>query len=615
MAKISKSKKALLWLSIPMILLPLAFASTGKATATGNNIIVHRAFYENPYYTVQMITQLTDLYICHINQGWKAQSIHNLRPSLKTLLYRDIRAVKENLTEVQAFLNNGWILKNATGTLIKSTDYGYYIVDVGNPAYQTWLANWVKNSINQYGFDGIYLDDMLPSTEIMWNTAPRPAINPRTGNPYTALEFEQAVINIVNTIKNAIGNKLVLGNMVYFGQRFFDPLYNQYYKALFSDSKIDGVQSEAWIMALNPVAWYSEAKWLGSINYLIWLENNFLNKGGKMFLPLAQNAAPVAYSTAALPSGATREQYVNYAFSSLLLGISTNSTYLNFGYATDNYTQSLFNIDIGSPMGSYYIVNGTHLYARDYSKVKIVVNPTNTTYTINLAGYQNLNGTPLASPLVMQPYSGGIFPIDVSSGGTILQSGFESGDFRDWDGTYTTPESVATVATNPVYSGTFGAKFTSINGSSFARAFSYKSLSGITEVNVSMRVNIDSGLLLGSGDALWLIQFRDSTGFALASYGIKGYQTSTKWASMVNSTNSYATSGPALDTWYWIEAYYSKSSSGTTVLLNINHQQVAVLILGSSNANNAASVRIGICYNAPGYASNIYVDDVTITSG
>jgi len=378
-----------------------------KGTINYPSVFVYRMLFDDSRFSVSELASKADMIMNHFDLAYRVPRMHSIKPNLICLLYRNIRAVYPTAQEYQMFNNNSWILKDASGSLIRSTVYGYYIVDVGNPNYQTWLANWVKSYIDLYGYDGVSLDNCLPNTEIMWATAPGPAINPRTGQAYTALEFEQAVINVVNTIKNTIGNKLVVGNTVYYGQRFFASYANPYYVALLTQSKIDGIESEAWIMSLDTIAWYSESKWLASIDFAVWLENNFLNKSGKMFLPIAQNAAPYEQSGTALPTGTTREQYVNYAFSSLLLAAKSSSSYLNFGYAIDNYTQSLFKIDVGYPTGNYYMINGTHVYARDYSKVKVLVNPTNTSYTVSLdTNYTDASGTPVSSPFTLEPHIG-----------------------------------------------------------------------------------------------------------------------------------------------------------------------------------------------------------------
>ena len=46
--------------------------------------------------------------------------------------------------------------------------------------------------------------------------------------------------------------------------------------------------------------------------------------------------------------------------------------------------QNLFKTDLGVPKGNYYVIEGTHVYERDFSKVKVLVNPTNDNYTVYL---------------------------------------------------------------------------------------------------------------------------------------------------------------------------------------------------------------------------------------
>jgi hypothetical protein len=410
------SRMILLLIAFTVLLAPSTMADVSSTfdtlkfngTISYSSVFVNRILFDDFQFSVSDLASRADMIMNHFELAYRVPRIHSIKPDLICLLYRNIRAVyTRTVEEYQMFNNNSWILKDAGGTPITSTVYGYYIVDVGNPAYQAWLANWFKSYINQYGYDGAFLDNCLPSTEIMWSTTPTPAINPRTGKAWTALEFEQAVISIVNTIKNTIGNKLVVGNGVYYGEKFFGSS-NQYYRDLLTQSQIDGIESEAWIMSLDPIGWYSESKWKASIDFAVWLENNFLNKSGtKSFLPVAQNIVPYERPGVALPNDTTSEQYVDYVFSSLLLAVSSNKTYLNFGYAVDNHTQSVFDINVGEPLGSYYMISGSHVYTRDYSKAKVLVNPTDTTYAVNLNGnYKNLDGSPATSPLTVSPHAG-----------------------------------------------------------------------------------------------------------------------------------------------------------------------------------------------------------------
>lgn len=393
------------------ILPGLATTSSNVKNLRSNGTIVYslsvkRILFDDSQFSVDVCVSNADMIMNHFELAYRVPRMHSINPNLIALLYRNIRAVYDRAVEYGLFRNNSWILKDINGVQISSNVYHYWIVDVGNPNYQEWLANWVKNYINQYGYDGVFLDNCLPSIEIMWSTSPGPAINPRTGKAYTALEFEQAVIDVVNTIKNAIGNKLVIGNGVYEGQRFFGT-NNPYYLDLLTKSAIDGIESEAWIMSLDTIEWYSESKWKASIDFAVWLENNFLNKPGKkMFLPVAQNSAPYERPGEALPNGTTKEQYVNYVFSSILLATRSSNNFLNFGYDLDSYTQNLFKKDVGAPVGSYYMINGTHVYSRDYTKVKVLVNPTNTTYRVDLnRNYTDSTGA-MVSSLTLNPHVG-----------------------------------------------------------------------------------------------------------------------------------------------------------------------------------------------------------------
>jgi hypothetical protein len=348
------------------------------------------------------------MYMGHFQYGWRVPEIHNLNPSVVCLLYRNIRAVYQSSAEYQVFLNSDWILRDANGILVYDTGYPTdWIVDPGNPDYQTWLANWLQSYVNQYGYDGVFLDNCLPSSEYMYDASSNSPINPRTGQVFTQQQFEQAIIQLVNKVKATIGNKLVIGNGIFDGERFFDTSRNQYYVDLLTQSQIDGIESEDWLMDMAAAQWYSEAQWLESINFLTWLENDFLNQSGKVFLPVCQNAMSYDTSKPYLPTGCTQDQYALFCFASLMLGMKTSTSYVNFGYFDDNYTESFFNISLGSSTGAYYVVNGTHVYTRDFSNAKVLVNPTASPYILTLASsYQTPDGQQVSSPLTIKPYTG-----------------------------------------------------------------------------------------------------------------------------------------------------------------------------------------------------------------
>lgn len=416
--KTKESKSPLLLIALLIICLiissPISNAFRQNADIASRGTINYPSvgagimIFENWKYSPSLYAEKADMYMCHVEKAAKIRQIHQVRPDFICLIYRNMRAVKEYETsEYQMFLSNDWILKDAYGTRIKSTVFNYWIVDIGNPGYQTWVANWIKNNLDLYEADGVFLDNCLPSTEIMWSTDPGPPINPRTGKAYTDEEFEQATILVVNKTKDAIGSRLVIGNGIFRGEMFFSSSRNPHYVDLLTKSRIDGIESEGWLMSGDSPQWYSVDRWLYSIEFVRWLEDNFLTKG-KVFLPVCQNIAPYSEAPAVLPTGCTSEQYALYCFASLLLAIDKNNThYINFGYYIDDFAANLSRTELGQSLNAYYTVNGTQVYARDFSKVKVLVNPTNTQYQISLAGtYETFQGQPITSPIILQPHTG-----------------------------------------------------------------------------------------------------------------------------------------------------------------------------------------------------------------
>jgi len=80
---------------------------------------------------------------------------------------------------------------------------------------------------------------------------------------------------------------------------------------------------------------------------------------------------------------------------------------MNFGFYTSTYLDSLFDNDLGSPMDPHYMIEGTHVYARDFSEIKVLVNPTNMPYSITLDGnYMTFDGLATVSTFNIGPHSG-----------------------------------------------------------------------------------------------------------------------------------------------------------------------------------------------------------------
>jgi subtilisin-like proprotein convertase family protein len=371
-----------------------------------------RAFSDYWSFSPLLYSEKTDLYICHCEVAvtGKVEEIHQIRPDVVCLLYRNMRAIKEESPEFQMALDGNWILKDSKGQLIRETVYGGVTVDKGNLDYQDWVADWIKSYLDQYGFDGVYTDRNLYNTVwfAFWGTTwtsgeTGPPINPRTGQVYTDAEYTADQIALTNKVKDRIYPRLLVCNGIIQGQRFFqyglaDTLLN---------TKLDGVVSEYLFSNDEYAQWYSESKWKASLDYIAWLEKNFLFRN-KIFLPGMSHAN----SPSTLPADCTQEQYMTYAFASLFLAAKNFSQYYPYlgdgsQYGMQDYPQNLFKLDLGKPVNDYYVVTGTHVYARDFSKTKILVNPTTQSYSISLNGsYMTLDGASVKSPLTLNPHTG-----------------------------------------------------------------------------------------------------------------------------------------------------------------------------------------------------------------
>lgn len=353
--------------------------------------------------SVGAIAELYD--VC---QAWKwasdkIQQVHRIRHDFVALLYRNMRAINRHNEEWQMALNSNWILKDSDGQPVYVTAFpNLYFVDIGNQEYQKWIAEWTRENIDYYGFDGVFADVSFYATAVtQFHFASTTPINPRTGESWKDEEVRQAFIGMHKEIKEAIGSKLLVCNGIYHGHRFWRQ--EDQYMELLSNSPLDGIMSEGlWYQYQG--AWMTEERWLESLDFLVFIQDKFLEaKSERIFVPICKLTQ--------LPSDCTRQQMITYAFASTLLGISTSQNCL--GLVADagffsQFIKPLFDVNLGFPVNDYYPIKGSHVYARDFSNVKVLVNPSSSSYVIDLQGeFATLSGTTLTH-IEMEDHTGAI---------------------------------------------------------------------------------------------------------------------------------------------------------------------------------------------------------------
>jgi len=344
----------------------------------------------------ETIAKLFDMCQARPSAADKIQQVHEKRQDFVALLYRSIRVIYNYSDEWQMALDNNWILKDENGQLVYHKVYPTnYFADIGNLQYQKWVANWIKEKIDQYEFNGVFADvSLFPRVSMHFWNASALAINPRTGEFWKDEEVAQALMEVHKEIKSAIGSKLLVANGINQGMHFWNN-YNQYMKFLSSDSPLDGVMSEG-IWYQYDGAWMSEEEWLESLDLLVFIQDNFLkDKPERIFIPLLKLESTLR-NPYALPINSSKEQMVKYAFASTLLGVKNNQNYMGFFAdmnSTTQFIQPLYNIDLGAPLNDYYRITNTSVYTRDFSKGKVLVNPTSDSYIIDLHGiFKTMNG-------------------------------------------------------------------------------------------------------------------------------------------------------------------------------------------------------------------------------
>jgi alpha-glucosidase (family GH31 glycosyl hydrolase) len=242
-----------IFLSITLVGVPSARASTNP------NALVRSQMYESypTKFSAATYAQKVDMYEAHYGDAAKVQQIHALNPAAICLLYRSVREVYQSSDEFSMFKAKGWLLKDMNGNLIYSTDFPTnWLVDPGNLDYQQWLANWLKGYVDQYGFNGVFLDCSLYASigEYCWSASSGPAMNPRTGQAFTDDQYKAAAIALINKVKNTIGSKIVICNGIYDGTRFFNGYHGDYTTVLLG-SALDGVVSEGLFSQESSAAW------------------------------------------------------------------------------------------------------------------------------------------------------------------------------------------------------------------------------------------------------------------------------------------------------------------------------------------------------------------------
>jgi hypothetical protein len=340
------------------------------------------------------VASLCDLYMCW---WWDANVARDMDPIIPVLEYRNVNAISDRKEEFQVAVENGWVLVDENGEYVYEQGWPQNkIMDTGSQTYRDYIADWMTESMAN-GFDGVWADnsgEIYPQTD--WRLSAMP-INPRTGQIYTDEDWLDDHIAFINYLKASLPDQLICSNgMLYNGRSFYrdQGLYEIFLEeAEFDVLFIEGIFNDGNAMP------YSEDDWRKSVDLVIWLQDNFLND--------AEHSVVLrSLATSSVPT--SKNGFSGFIFASSLMGISNSDQ--NFicakGNMESSYTQALFDIDLGLPIEEYHIIEGTHVYEREFTKVRVLVNPTSTSYNVDLGdSYLTMDGDSVTS-IEMPRYSG-----------------------------------------------------------------------------------------------------------------------------------------------------------------------------------------------------------------
>jgi hypothetical protein len=343
----------------------------------------------------------------------KMGQVLSQHPDYKFLVYRNAISVSKDWVDQWNYAKSqGWLLKDINGNYVTegpwSTLYG---VDVLNSAYQRWLGSTVSSWLSQHpSFAGVFVDNVMKYNAAIYDYCfnNRP-VNPRTGTYFTDSEIRDGMAGVLNAIIDAVGtSKLVIANGINRGAAWwYNPGADGYRYILSKVPRLSGISSEGTFRAYGD-QWYSESDWKMSVDFVAWVQDNFLSVSPERCFSAGCQAQT-------LPSGATIEQVMEYGFASMLLAVKYSSPMNTIDFMIDyskstalvSLAQKLRSVDLAAPLGAYYKIDSTSVYARDFVRGKVLVNPMNLAYTVSLAGvFTTINGVALSGSVTIRPHTG-----------------------------------------------------------------------------------------------------------------------------------------------------------------------------------------------------------------
>ncbi len=427
------------------------------------------AYFHMQQSDVEFIASHFDLTVTGFWSGFAESvgKISALNPNITSVGYKsaiDMPTYADDWDDANTMHEDAFI-KDAYGRRLMHDEYNTYLMDVGNAGWREHCSSYIKGKLDSYPqFDGVFVDNAFSSFSgwllTTWhvNISNEPSVVKADGTvtmqnkiitwPY----YQDPTIVSINpdgsgvnyyTGGNYSGNNLTLGTPLAPGTQVYVSYGAKTNESVPSEEKIttfhndmkgmlaaiktkignkkliinsddrgdfldhaDGVMDEEFIHA----SWVKESNFPDIITWKKDIDDMVsVVSGGKLFL------AQSGVSNETNPSNESVNKMMLFCYSSYLLGKGETSSFSFVSPLAKRYSNISYfpewDIDLGYPLGGYYLAaEGSYpqykIYARDFSKGKVLVNPTYGSHTVSLGEtYTTIDGHAVDS-IIIGPHEG-----------------------------------------------------------------------------------------------------------------------------------------------------------------------------------------------------------------
>lgn len=304
--------------------------------------------------------------VLQATDGRMVSALHAANPNLRILVYQHPWASTPGDPAAwhvctsyasDAAGHPDWFLRGPSGNALMTRGSGNYVMDIGNASYQQSCVSHMISLARQYGFDGVFIDD-LPAT---WSwDLPLGASVPEYPSTSAWQSAVSSFVSYAGPTLHAAG-LLAIGNLA--GTTMTPGLWQQW------STPLDGSEEESWTDGGLGLPQQSSA-WATKLANVAWSEAH-----GKYVLVHSYN---------------TTQPGNTFGLASLLLVASGHSSYStsNANYTSYEafYPDYSVAAQLGAPAGPYVrLANG--VYERAFSRGIVLVNPaTRAVPTFSLGG-------------------------------------------------------------------------------------------------------------------------------------------------------------------------------------------------------------------------------------